>query len=160
MQYDPKDASSAIPAGVYEATVTNIVERKDDGSDMKDKNGYDMMRVSFDVYVGDATRKLSQYFSAGPSALWRVKKMAEAVGLSEKFKAGKLVPGDFLDKNLRLTLAVKDDPKYGEQNEIKVFEPTAVGSRPPQAAKPPGIIGRVSEMRKQAAAIPDSEIPF
>jgi hypothetical protein len=160
MQYDPKDASSAIPEGVYEATITNVVERRADGTDMKDKNGYDMMRVSFDVYVGDATRKLSQYFSANPSALWRVKKMAEAVGLGEKFKAGKLVGGDLLDKNLRLTLTVKDDPMYGEQNQVKAFDASALASKPSQTAKPPGIIGRVSEMRKQAAAIPDSEIPF
>lgn len=156
MQYDPKDASSAIPEGVYEATVVTITERRDDGSEMKDKNGYDMMRVAFDVYVGDATRKLSQYFSAGPSALWRVKKMAEATGLGEKFKAGKLVPGDFLDKNLRLTLAVKDDPKYGEQNEIKVFEPTAVGARPANAG---GIIKRVSEMQRKPV-IDDESVPF
>lgn len=156
MKYDPKDASSVIPDGVYEATVVTITERRDDGSEMKDKNGYDMMRVAFDVYVGDVTRKLSQYFSAGPSALWRVKKMAEATGLGEKFKAGKLVPGDFLDKNLRLTLVVKDDPKYGEQNEIKVFEPTAVGARPANAG---GIIKRVSEMQKKPV-IDDESVPF
>jgi hypothetical protein len=156
MQYDPKDASSAIPEGVYEATITNVVERRADGTDMKDKNGYDMMRVSFDVYVGDATRKLSQYFSANPSALWRVKKMAEATGLGEKFKAGKLVGGDLLDKNLRLTLAVKDDPKYGEQNEIKVFEPTAVGARPANAG---GLIKRVSEMQRKPV-IDDESVPF
>ncbi len=157
MKYDPKDASSAIPAGVYEATVTAVSEVDKDGRALQDKNGYDMCKVLFDIYVGDVTRKLTQYFSASPSALWRMKKMAEAVGLGDKFRAQQLQPSEFVNRNLRLTLTVKDDPTYGEQNQISAYEPTTLAARPAQAR--PSLVQRVVESRKPAA-IEDDSIPF
>jgi hypothetical protein len=153
MKYDPKDASSAIPEGTYEATVVYITEVDKEGNPLKDRNGYDMMRVGFDVYVGDVTRKLSQYFSASPMALWRVKKMAEACGLGEKFKSGALQAGDFADKNMRLTLTVKDDPKYGEQNEISAFGASTLTARPASKMEQ-----RVS--KQNASTLGDDDIPF
>ncbi len=153
MKYDPKDASDTIPAGDYEASINTVYTADKEGQPLRSKDGYDMQRVMFDVYVGEAVRKLSVYFTASPKALFRYRMLAKAVGQYDAFKAGTFSAINHVGANLRLSLSVEDRPGYGEQNQVDDFQPSTV-----TAKREP------SRMEKTATAAAtgtvDDSIPF
>lgn len=139
-----------IPAGVYDASIKAYTETREDGSEMTTKNGDPMCRVRFEVYVGDQTRTLSDYFIGG-KMIWRYKRLAQAIGQEDAFKAETFSAENHIGENLRIELAVEESDEYGEQNRITKFMPKATGA----AAKAPA---------KQATGKPEpitaDDIPF
>jgi len=130
--YDPKDASSAIEAGWYNAVI-EAVEAKH-----SDKVGA-MQKVAFRVY-GSREVVVYEYFHA--KSLWKYKALAKAFGKAVEFNAGQFDAADFINANIDVELIVKDSPEYGEQNNIAAFAPDGERSEGPKA-KPQGSQGFV-----------------
>jgi hypothetical protein len=149
VKYKAKDAAQTVPAGVYDASIKAYTETKKDGSQMQTKSGDPMCMVTFEVYVGERTRLVSDYFSAG-SMLWKYKNLAKAIGKEDEFKAETFTAEDYIGENLQLELTVEDDEKYGEQNRIKKFMP-----------KRAGVVARANVGKVTPdTPIDDSSIPF
>lgn len=149
MKYKAKDAAQTVPAGVYDASIKAYTETKKDGSQMQTKSGDPMCMVTFEVYVGERTRFVSDYFSAG-TMLWKYKNLAKAIGKEDEFKAETFTAEDYIGENLQLELTVEDDEKYGEQNRIKKFMP-----------KRAGVVARANVGKVTPdTPIDDSSIPF
>lgn len=152
--YNPKDASQAIPAGTYDASIKAVIETDKDNQPLKSrKSGEAMQKVVFEVYAGDRARQVSQYFTA-KSMLWMYKKMAVAMGKGDDFKAGTFNAKDHLGAGLRLELGVEDSDEYGEQNTIDAFHPLAPG----QTARP--VSGPASFVGAGGGPMSDEDIPF
>jgi hypothetical protein len=149
VKYKAKDAAQTVPAGVYDASIKAYTETKKDGSQMQTKSGDPMCMVTFEVYVGERTRFVSDYFSAG-SMLWKYKNLAKAICKEDEFKAETFTAEDYIGENLQLELTVEDDEKYGEQNRIKKFMP-----------KRAGVVARANVGKVTPdTPIDDSSIPF
>lgn len=129
-QYDPKDASSAWPAGSYEATISKVEKS------LSKANNDPMLVITYTVYgaPGGPTRgqKLSDLkdFITNPpkssgrkGGLWKLRALCEAVGLGPAFTAGKLNPKQLEGKNLIVSLTETYDAKYGDQNKIDSYAP-------------------------------------
>lgn len=146
--YNPKDAASAWDAGDYEATIVKV----DEGT--SGSSGAPMLTVTFKVYNGDKERTIKDYI-VNPSTLFKLKKLAVAIGEGVAFGLGQFDPGDHLNANLLLTLAVEESDEYGDQNKIKGYKPL---SRQP-SAKPAGSMP-VAASAAPYTEITDKDIPF
>ena len=176
MRYNPKDAIVVIPEGEYEASISNVNGLAKDGGPLTTKNGDPMEQVTFDVYVGDVVRKHSEYFVSSPKALWRYKRLAQALGVADQFKAGDFEASNYIGSNLRLGITIEDDAAYGERNRVEAFNPSDVAASippPPPAPKPPAgfVQGARVAMNRPVSAAPsvgeqpgaplnDGDIPF
>lgn len=127
MKYNPKDASSAIPPGWYNATIESTEDRQT-------KKGDDMQVVTFRVY---GTREITVKEFFHPASLWKYKALAKALGQLPEFNQASFDAADFLRKSIDIELLVEDSPEYGEQNRIKAFAPdgekAGVSPRPPSS---------------------------
>lgn len=151
MKYTAKDATQVIPAGTYDATIKAYSEEKKDGSRMMTKAGDPMCMVRFEVYVGDQTRVLSDYFMAG-KMLWRYKKLAQAIGQEDAFNSETFSAENHIGDALQVEIEVEESDEYGEQSKIKKFMPKRAGATAKTAAK------RLTESSKQPMG--DDDIPF
>ena len=124
--YNPKDASSAIPEGWYNAIIEDI-------SAGTTKKGQPMQIVAFRVY-GPREMVLKEYFHA--ASLWKYKNLAKAFGKLAEFNAGQFDAANFRNKSLDVELAVEDSPEYGEQNRVKGFAPDGDQAGMPPAPRP------------------------
>ncbi len=152
MKYRAKDATNAIPAGTYEATIRSVVTSKDDGSPLVDKNGNEYINVVYDVWVGEHARQLTEYHSASPTSLWKYAKLADALGARDEFRAETFDVANYVGKNLFLELTVKDHPEYGEQNRVKSY-----GANNSKAKASTGV---ATTPKSAPAALKDDDIPF
>lgn len=151
MKYQAKDANQVIPAGVYDATIKAYTEERKDGTRMTTKAGEPMCQVRFEVYAGDQTRVLSDYFMAG-KMLWRYKKLAQALGQEDAFAAETFSAENHLGDALQVEIEVEESDEYGEQSKIKRFMPKRSGAAPAVSAK------RLTEASKTPMA--EDDIPF
>lgn len=159
MKYDPKDASNVIPAGIYDASIRAVLTEKEDGTPLRTKAGDDMQKVVWTVYTDRGDRTLSEYH-AGGKMLWRYKKLAQALGAEDAFKAGTFDACSFVGENVQLEIDVEDNPQYGEQNRVAAYLPKS-GAAPAGAPKAKAPAGK----NVNAKGIPtnpteDSSIPF
>ncbi len=154
-RYDPKDASSAIPAGKYQASIKSATELDSDGRPLRSKGGEAMQLVVFEVYSGEHARPLYQRFTE-KSMLFLYRKLAHALGASDDFSAGKFDAADHIGVNLTLTLEVQDDPTYGESNRIVEFGSSVARADPAPTAK------RAAPRRAApvSSAPADNDVPF
>jgi len=153
VKYNHKDASDVIPAGVYEASIHSVDTTDKDGKPLKTRDGlYEMQKIAFEVYVGDAARKVWVYFAASPKALFRYRMLAKAIGQGDAFKADRFNAMDHIGANLRVELSIEDSPQYGEQNRVDDFQPsTMTGKREPS---------RMESTATAKATVEDDSIPF
>ncbi len=144
-KYNPADATTTWPDGDYEATLVKV-------DDEPSKNtGAEMLTLTFKVYNGSKEITLKDYIVA-PSTVFKLKKLAVALGEGVAFGLGKFDPCDHLNANLLLTLATEESDDYGDKNKIKAYKPL---SRTPAAvaAKPVGAM-------PLGDTITDKDIPF
>ncbi len=137
MKYSAKDASSVFPSGVYMATIKRVDETYEDGKPMTTKDGHDMQKITFEVYVGSGIRFLSDYH-AGGKMLWKYRKLAKALGKEEDFKAERFNAADHVGASVDLTIEIEDNEKYGEQNTIRGYAPHEGAATPPAKPTVPG----------------------
>jgi hypothetical protein len=130
IQYNPKDAVMVWPAGDYPAAVQGCEETTS-------KAGNDMYVVTFLAYHGDKEMTLKD-FVVMPDFVWKLTRLAQALGVVEQFEAGTFDPNKYVGRNV--TLALDIEPAKGEfqeRNKIKAYKPhlkaTAV---PPEDDEP------------------------
>lgn len=115
IQYDPNDALACYPEGQYMATLQNAEETTS-------KAGNPMYKLEWKVYgPGEASMTLFDYILMDGKMTWKLKRLADALGQSDAFKARKFDPAAWCGHNITLDLDVRDDPKYGEQNQIRNY---------------------------------------
>ena len=127
-QYEPEQASNAWPVGSYEATIEKVEES------ISKAQGDPMLIVSYRVYgaPGGPTRgktlEMKDYITAPPAdsgrkgSLFKLKAIAEVLGLADKFKTKALRPKqDLVGKNLIVNLTVRESAQYGDQNQVDSY---------------------------------------
>lgn len=138
-RYDPAKAVSCLPEGEYEATI-------DKAEETTSKAGNDMVVLELLVYDGSRSYRLKEHIVE--ENLWKLKKIAKAVGSEEAFASGEFNPSDYVGRNLRVALTVKEDEKYGDQNQIKSCKPSGYSGElrtPPPAKSKPVAAGVAAE---------------
>ena len=123
--YDPEQATNAWPAGQFEAAIIKVEE------DLSKKTGDPMLKVSIEIYgTGKTTGQkttIVEYITAPPpgsgrkGSLFKLKSIAAAVGLVEKFKAKTLKPKELVGKTMLVDVEIEEDPKFGDKNVITSF---------------------------------------
>jgi hypothetical protein len=146
--YDPKDAENLMPDGEWEATVKAVIDTNDQGQPLRSKAGNAMIKVAFEVYVGDKKFTHYEYFVNSPAALWRYKVLAKSLGQSDAFKAGKFKINNHIGDALMLDIGTESDSTYGDKNVVKGMKAKAAGG----TAKP--------SITAALPAINDATCPF
>lgn len=111
MKYDPKEASNCLPPGDYQATIMKAVETAS-------KSGKEMIVIEFKVYgPGNRTIIVDDYILR--EFLWKLKRIATAIGRLNEFNSGEFVPEHYIGCNCTVTLDIEDSPDFGEQNRVR-----------------------------------------
>lgn len=103
---------SLIPAGEYDFTVQEAVEKKS-------KAGNDMIQIDMDVYVGDRSRPMKDWLME--SMAYKLRHFCYGVGLSAKYDAGTLTAQDCVGKSGKVKIVQKQNGDYGLQNNVKDY---------------------------------------
>ena len=134
---------SLIPAGEYDFTVREAVEKKS-------KAGNDMIQVDMDIFVDGKERPLKDYLME--SMAFKLRHFCFSIGLGGKYEAGTLSAVDCQGKSGKVKIIQKANGDYGLQNSVKDYVVFEAGSDP--APVP----------RAQKSVVParadDSEPPF
>jgi hypothetical protein len=147
--YDPKDASNALPASQYNATLSTCEEQVS-------KGGNPMLKLSYTVYPPQGGERTVYDYIVNPAGIWKLKKLAGALGQGGAFMAGNFDPARHLGANLDLVLEVEDDAQYGEKNVIRGYAPSTISGQR-QAAAP----ARAGKTTMPAdSSINEDDIPF
>lgn len=151
MKYDPKKSTLCLPEGDYPACISAVEEKTS-------SSGNPMEVVTIEVFPsGRESTKLKEYFVEGQDfAAYKYRKLAEAIGKGDEFKAGKFQAADNIGENFTVTLAVEDSDKYGEQNKIKGYGPKSGAAVKPTPSKPKAAAQQI----KDAAPVTEEDIPF
>ena len=120
MRYDPKQAVACLPEDSYQATLKTAEETIS-------KSNKDMLVISFDVYAPQGVFHLKEYIVK--ESLWKLKRIAQAVGAEASFAKGEFFAADYVGRNLTLDLIVEESPDFGDQNRIKAYR-KSTGSTP------------------------------
>ena len=153
-KYNPKDASSALPADKYPASIATCEEGTSKSSDNP------MLTITFTVYTPAGGERTIYDYIVNPTTLWRMKRLAKAIGKATDFEAGTFNPSDHIGANLTLDLGVQEDDEHGDKNTVRGYEPSALGAKTaptPKAAqsRSPGNVAPVG-----GEVIQESDIPF
>lgn len=118
--YNPKDAENVLPAGDYAGVLDTVTQKTS-------KAGNPMLAVKWIVYHDGGTVELTDYI-VNPSSLFKLKKIARAIGKESEFKAGTFDLADHLNSNVTLTLKVESQAGYDDKNVVRDFKPSATGA--------------------------------
>jgi len=110
LNYNPKDAVLVVPEGDYTATLKAVEEGVS-------KAGNDMYVLTWIVHAPKGPVTLKDYVPI-PDMVWKLRKIARALGRVEDFDAGRFDPARHEGKNLVVSLSIQEDEKYGDQNRI------------------------------------------
>lgn len=133
--YDPADAVMIQPEGDYPAVIS--------GWDNKEsKAGDPMLTVMVTVYAPDGTSlEMKDYIVNPPkgsgkkSMIWKLKRIAQALGKESEFEAGTFDIAQHMGHNVTVTLKVKSQAGFDDQNFIQAYKPA--GASGPKAFVPP-----------------------
>lgn len=143
-QYDPKDARECLDAGTYDAVLETVDEETS-------KKGNPMLKVKWDVFTGERHFTITDYI-VNPATLFKMKRIAKCFGLSSDFEDGIFDISHCIGRPLKLVLELKNDPQYGDQNNVKSYESVAA------------VAGQASNKngngKKPASPAGDRDIPF
>lgn len=156
--YDPKNGNKpVIPAGEYEAEIIGAEHTT------SKQMGTPMVKVDLKVFTTDREEFISDYLVASATMTWKIKAFAKALSAEQQFDDGTFDPVNYYGRLVTVTLEVKEDPKYGQQNRIKKYAAVeraavAVAQRATpasqQASRP------ATRPGAQVAPIPSDDIPF
>lgn len=140
MKFNPDDAVNLMPDGEYDAEIA-------DAEEARSKNGNDMMKLTVRVFPGGGPRLLFDY-AVVPSTLYKLKQLAGAVGLADKFAKGELQPEDIKGKSVRVTIGTEPAKNgFEPKNKVTRYLPQEAGHVAPPAAS-------------RRAPVADDDIPF
>lgn len=155
--YNPKDASSALPEGQYPASLEACTEETS-------KQGNPMLKLVFKVYPSNGGERTIYDYIVNPSTIFKLKGLAKALGRGVDFDNGSFYPGDYIGSNLDLYLTVQEDDVYGDKNQIGKYHPSSLAAKPkPAASNPPAPTARqvgTARPAKVEPAVAEEDIPF
>ena len=115
--YNPKDAKKLFEAGDYCAELTGVEEKVT-------KTGKPMLVVNLQIHANDdGPSILLRDWIVAPDSIWKLQKLANALGVVDKFEDQSFNPEDYKGCNIGVTLKVRVDEKYGEQNTVVGYKP-------------------------------------
>lgn len=115
--YNPKDAKKIFEPGDYSAEL-GVFEEK------ATKTNKPMLVVNMQVFPRDSGPSIMMRdWIVNPDSIWKLKKLATALGVSDKFENQTFNPEDYQGNSVIVSLKVKDDPQYGEQNVVAGYKP-------------------------------------
>ena len=120
IRYDHKDALQCWPDGEYAASLK-------DAEETVSRSGNPMYKLTIEAYRDERKCLLFDY-AVIPDMLWKIKKLARAIGHLSTFEANKFDPSEFIGVNFRVVLDIEDNVKYGEQNRIRDYLPKTQGA--------------------------------
>ena len=115
--YNPKDAKKIFDAGDYQAELSSFEEKTS-------KSGKPMLVVNLQVYPRGAGQSiLLRDWIVNPDSIWKLKNLAQALGVSDKFENQTFDPADYTGSSVIVSLKTKTDDNYGEQNTVVGYKP-------------------------------------
>jgi len=137
MQYNPKDAITVWPAGEYEGVLTSCEETVS-------KKGNPMLKIVWTIFnQAGRSRKVDDYI-VNPGTLYKLKKVAKALGKLREFEEASFQLQDYLDCHLILDVGIEQHPGFDEKNVVGSY-------KTPSPDMP---------MRLPAAKTDEEDIPF
>lgn len=147
--YDPADAVMVQPEGDYPAVIAGW------DNEPSKSTGFPMLTVILTVYAPDGTQMEMKDYIVNPpknsgkkSMIWKLKRIAQALGQEAVFEAGTFDIAQYMGHNLTVSLKVKSQPGYDDQNVIQAYKPA--GASGPKAFVPP----------TEDAGPKDDDLPF
>lgn len=125
MNYNPNDARKTLEPGDYMAELVSCEETKS-------KAGKDMAVINWRIYPNDNSMPsvMLRDWVVIPIGVWKLEKMSKAWGVHDSFKDATFNPVQFIGHNLIVSIKVKMDEKYGEQNSIANYKPMQKSGSP------------------------------
>lgn len=115
--YDPKDAGGTWPMNVYRANIESAEETTAKSS------GRPMIKMGFKLYDRERGTKIIYEHMVIPSALWKLQKVAEAIGKQDAFESGAFDRRDYVGANLEVEIDTEKQDGYADKNVILEFMP-------------------------------------
>lgn len=147
--YKAADAVSTWPEGKYDAVIVSVEEKTAKTS------GNPMLVIGVEIYNKEGkTRKVTDRIVI-PSATWKLKQIATAMGKLSEFNEETWDPFSMKDRRFSVMVTVKksEDPNYNDDNAIvKYMQAEVIGGKP--AKLPPA--SPISDKKEFA----EEEIPF
>lgn len=130
MRFDPKDAVNLMPDGEYDAEIV-------DAEEQRSSKGNDMMKLTVRVFPGGGPRIVFDY-AVVPSTLYKLKQLAGAAGLADKFASGELQAEDVKGQSVRVTIGTEPAKNgFDAKNKITRYLPQVAGEMPGRSSTPP-----------------------
>lgn len=135
LDYNPDDAVRVWPAGNYDATLAKVEEkvskRKPDGS-----GGNPMEVWTLEVWDANGEKQLISDYVVIPSATFKIKQLAVALGKEADFKARQFQASDYIGAGFIVELVVEKQDGYDDKNRVKKYLP-GVSAEPAPAPQRP-----------------------
>lgn len=168
IDYDPKQAAGCWPPGDYDAVLEKVEDK------VSKSSGNDMQVWTLKVYNSDGQeRTVWDYVTA--SAAFKIRQLAEALGLKREFEAKNFQADDHAGANLRVELTIESQDGYDDKNKVKRYLPAAApaipATPPARTAAPaqpkPGTLKQAVKQRpapqsplSEEPQFTDDDIPF
>lgn len=154
--YKAKDALGCWPEGEYDAVLeaTEVTTSKSSGAPMQ--------VISFRCYHPDGREQVVKDYVVN-TTLFKLKRLAMALGKEADFRAEQFQACDQLRSRLTLVLGVEESAEYGDRNKIDGYKPgmTADASAPNfNAGKRTAAPGKAAPVTAPAESIEADDIPF
>ena len=138
IKYNPSDATTCLPPGKYQAILKSV-------EDTVSKNNNVMQHLVWSVFTPNGQTHLVDDFIVVPKTIYKLKKIARALGKLVDFERGTFQADNEIGCQLVLDLGVQSQPGYDDKNQVGGYEATT-----PDNFQPPP--------RPEDA--PEQEIPF
>lgn len=113
--YDPKDAGGTWPSNIYKASIESAEETTAKSS------GRPMVKMGFKLYDRERGTKIITEHMVIPAALWKLQKVAEAIGKMDAFETGAFDKRDYVGANLEVEIDTEKQDGYADKNVINEF---------------------------------------
>jgi len=163
LNYNHKDADKGgdryepLPVGEYDAVIAAVDE------DVSKTSGDPMYKVTLEVYSGNQKRPLWDYIVMTEKMVWKLKQYARAMGAEAEFDDEAFDLNAYEGNGLRVNLSIRNDLKYGNQNNVKSILPKPGASIKKRGVSAPsdrpGGAGTPTDPGRHVA-VSEDDIPF
>lgn len=143
IKYDPNDAVLCWPEGEYRATLETVEEKTS-------KADNPMYVLTFQAYNGDDSIFVTEYVVI-PKFVWKLKRLASALGVLTMFENGSFDPEAFIGHSLTVELTIEKQEGFDDKNRIGKYVPKQAGS----TTKP-----KEKDLSKPVDMTPEEPLPF
>lgn len=159
--YNHKDGNKECQqAGPYEATLAGYEETTAKSS------GKPMMVLAWKCFTPEGTEFIIKDRIVIPDGVWKIKRIAQAIGKEREFLADAFQPEDEQGCSLILDIGVQKSPGYDDQNNVKGYKPLErkkLGESPALAAQRKRAMSSKDDDKEPSFANApnvDADIPF